>query len=224
MRQQSVNVPGVVRIRPSGDLGGDVRRLLRGVRSEAVVAVSGSLRGERHYVLGHSAVRQLTGAGKRVRVLYSPDFLESRDRLPLLADSAVGPVIRVSSTGFRNALIIDRRAAVLWSGVGAVDPYVVLVRDPVLIGTIHQFATMTWEAAARVEGRREIGQPSFDDRSLAVLDALAQGVKDEVAARELGVSLRTYRRVVADLMVRLEVGTRFQVGVRAAQLGLISLD
>ncbi|NEE20393.1 response regulator transcription factor, partial [Streptomyces sp. SID7499] len=44
---------------------------------------------------------------------------------------------------------------------------------------------------------------------------------DEVAARELTVSVRTYRRYVAEIMTLLDATSRFQAGVRAAELGLL---
>jgi DNA-binding CsgD family transcriptional regulator len=49
-----------------------------------------------------------------------------------------------------------------------------------------------------------------------VLRRLATGSTDEVAARELGVALRTYRRVVARTMARLGARSRFQAGYLAA--------
>ena len=45
------------------------------------------------------------------------------------------------------------------------------------------------------------------------------GAKDEQIARTLGLSLRTVRRRVADLMIELGVDTRFQAGVEAARRG-----
>ncbi|BAW10237.1 LuxR family transcriptional regulator [Nocardia seriolae] len=36
----------------------------------------------------------------------------------------------------------------------------------------------------------------------------------------MGVSLRTYRRYVAQLMARFDVSTRFQLGARIRELGL----
>ncbi len=41
-----------------------------------------------------------------------------------------------------------------------------------------------------------------------------------MAARELSVSVRTYRRYVAEMMSLLGADSRFQAGVRAAELGL----
>ncbi|KQX78821.1 hypothetical protein ASD51_18650 [Streptomyces sp. Root55] len=53
-----------------------------------------------------------------------------------------------------------------------------------------------------------------------ILDALGSGLTDASAARRLGVSLRTYRRRVAELMAVLEAGSRFRAGLRARELGL----
>jgi len=52
-----------------------------------------------------------------------------------------------------------------------------------------------------------------------VLQLLATGAKDETIARRLGVSLRTVRRRVAELMDELEAPTRFAAGVEAARRG-----
>ena len=49
---------------------------------------------------------------------------------------------------------------------------------------------------------------------------LTTGLTDEAAARRMGMSLRTYRRRVAELMRLLEAESRFQAGVRAGELGL----
>lgn len=53
-----------------------------------------------------------------------------------------------------------------------------------------------------------------------MLRALGSGATDEAAARDLGMSVRTYRRRVAELLDVLEAGSRFQAGVRAGELGL----
>jgi DNA-binding NarL/FixJ family response regulator len=57
--------------------------------------------------------------------------------------------------------------------------------------------------------------------SRAVLATLNEGLKDEVAARRVAVSLRTYRRRVADLMDYFGVETRFELGVRVAEEGIL---
>lgn len=54
-----------------------------------------------------------------------------------------------------------------------------------------------------------------------VLRQLALGTKDETAAREMGLALRTYRRMVARLMDSLDARSRFQAGYLAGQRGLL---
>ncbi len=54
-----------------------------------------------------------------------------------------------------------------------------------------------------------------------LLQQLAAGAQDEQIARRLGVSLRTVRRRVADVMSELGAESRFQAGVEAAKRGWI---
>jgi DNA-binding CsgD family transcriptional regulator len=54
---------------------------------------------------------------------------------------------------------------------------------------------------------------------LLLLELLADGLKDEAVARALGVSVRTVRRMVAELMNRLDARSRFQAAILAKQRG-----
>ncbi|MEC3957614.1 hypothetical protein VMT65_31590 [Nocardia sp. CDC153] len=211
---------GIVRFSQDGRWDQDVHRLLRYARHEAVVAVSNPANSLDHLRLGQVVVDDLLSAGKQVRLLYSPDYLELRDRRPLLRHSSRGAQIRVTDNDFHNALIIDRRVAVLWSGAGADHPYAYLVREPALLRALHQFALLSWQSGHGLTEPAET-RVVLDDTARAVLNTLNLGLIDEAAARRLGVSLRTYRRHIAELMTRLEVRSRFQIGVRAAQLGLL---
>lgn len=57
------------------------------------------------------------------------------------------------------------------------------------------------------------------EQQTAVLRLLASGAKDEAIARNLGVSVRTVTRIVAELTSELGATSRFQAGVLAARLG-----
>ncbi|MFD9124690.1 LuxR C-terminal-related transcriptional regulator [Kitasatospora sp. NPDC059571] len=69
----------------------------------------------------------------------------------------------------------------------------------------------------------DFGQPApRDDQDLtgserALLQLLGQGHTDESAGRKLGLSLRTVRRMMQDLMNRLGAESRFQAGAQAAR-------
>ncbi|MDH6130940.1 DNA-binding CsgD family transcriptional regulator/predicted DNA-binding transcriptional regulator [Kitasatospora sp. MAA4] len=69
----------------------------------------------------------------------------------------------------------------------------------------------------------DFGQPaSRDDQDLtgserALLQLLGSGHTDESASRKLGLSLRTVRRMMQDLMNRLGAESRFQAGAQAVR-------
>ncbi len=57
------------------------------------------------------------------------------------------------------------------------------------------------------------------DRTIVRL--LAAGMKDETIARRLGMSLRTARKHIADIMETLGAESRFQAGFLSARQGLL---
>lgn len=59
------------------------------------------------------------------------------------------------------------------------------------------------------------------DVTAAIAGLLAKGLKDEAVARRLGISLRTCRKHIAQLMDDLGAGSRFQAGVHAVRRGLL---
>ena len=85
---------------------------------------------------------------------------------------------------------------------------------------------LVWSAATPEDAEDtqvEIEAPGADhgptDLDRILLQLLSMGVKDEAAARHLGVSVRTVRRQIADLMARLHAGSRFEAGMQAAMRG-----
>nr|WP_240971567.1 helix-turn-helix transcriptional regulator [Microbispora sp. CL1-1] len=75
------------------------------------------------------------------------------------------------------------------------------------------------------ERGRDFGAPRARDRhgltgqERELLRFLYEGHTDEVVARKLGISIRTCRRITADLMNRLGARSRFQAGAQAAERG-----
>ncbi len=61
--------------------------------------------------------------------------------------------------------------------------------------------------------------PTREERMLLTL--IAAGLKDDVIARQLGISTRTLRRRSQDLMSELGAANRFQAGVQAAKRGWV---
>jgi len=86
------------------------------------------------------------------------------------------------------------------------------------VGGAYSLFTAAWEAATDLDAYLRGEVPELAPEAREILRALGAGLTDEVAARRLGTSLRTYRRRVAELMAVLEAGSRFQAGVRARVL------
>ncbi len=158
----------------------------------------------------------------RVRKLYRPELLLNSASARELARrrDEFGAQIRVTTERINETIVLDRRVVILAGDLKAGRRgYSVIAQPEIVQGVMSLFET-AWRSAtdlavydARVAEIRELA-PS-------VLDLLSQGVKDETAARTLGLGVRTYRRRVAELMTALGAESRFQAGVRARELGLV---
>lgn len=161
-----------------------------------------------------------------VRKLFSPAVLaDERDRLALREMAAEGFQVRITTAPLpQGTVFVDRRTMILAEPVipGAVAGsrrYTMSNAAAFVTGAYALFEA-AWEAAADLEAFLDSDRPRLDDAARSVLRALGSGITDEAAARQLGMSLRTYHRRVAELLARLGAGSRFQAGIRAGELGL----
>ncbi len=97
-------------------------------------------------------------------------------------------------------------------------PWVEL-REGVAITAFQELFEQLWAVAVAAPSAR--GNYRINDRLLSLL---ANGLKDEVIARYLGLGVRTVRRRIAELMVQLNVQTRFQLGAVAQERGLLRAE
>jgi DNA-binding NarL/FixJ family response regulator len=77
-----------------------------------------------------------------------------------------------------------------------------------------------WDSALEPDAYPRRAEHGLDAPGVGVLRALADGLADEAGARRLGVSSRTYRRRVAEVLSAMDAGSRFQAGVCAGRLSL----
>lgn len=82
-----------------------------------------------------------------------------------------------------------------------------VIRDPMLIEAFSALHDTTYSVAVGLSP--DSGDSAAETR---LIDLMALGLKDEAIARTLGISLRTIRRRIADLMDEHGVETRFQLG------------
>jgi ATP/maltotriose-dependent transcriptional regulator MalT len=97
-----------------------------------------------------------------------------------------------------------------------------LLRGEALVAPLLALFGQFWDNAVPLGTVRTSDGVGLSEQHRVVLALLAAGNTDESIARKLGVSVRTGRRVIAELMKRLDARARFQAGARAAELGWLS--
>jgi DNA-binding NarL/FixJ family response regulator len=161
-------------------------------------------------------------AGLQVRKLYNPAAVaDPDDAAHLLEIAEAGVRVRICPTALAHeTIIVDRRTAIVAGApVAGVREYTVITSPEVVAG-VRSLYLATWAGATELADYLPTAPPQIDEQGREILRLLSAGQKDEAAARRLGVSVRTYRRRVADLMALLGAESRFQAGERARALGL----
>ncbi|MFF3750921.1 LuxR family transcriptional regulator [Streptomyces sp. NPDC002018] len=133
----------------------------------------------------------------------------------------LGGKVRTSREIHGRFLIFDRRVAFVPADATGEGNGVAIVYDPsvaAFLGSIHD---LVWQSAFGLESGAVGYGGILDDLKTTILELLAAGIKDEVIARRVGMSDRSFRRHVAAIMQDLAADSRFQAGVTAARTGLI---
>ena len=163
------------------------------------------------------AVRMATSQGRRARFLFpARAVVEAPHALAGCVD--LGAEVRVVDALPTRLLVIGRTHALMPEPLGFGDRPRLVVRQRGVVEAMGQWFEEVWVRAIVPELARGLGRSEVDVRTL-VLRQLAAGSQDELIARRLGLSLRTVRRRVAELMAELGAESRFQAGVEAVRRG-----
>lgn len=136
------------------------------------------------------------------------------------AASQLGGQYRTCHELFGRIIVFDRELAFVpasdnsWGAVA--------IRQEWLVAYLCEIFEQAWTRAtpftvAATDGLEQVAQ----DINRTIVELLAAGLKDETIARRLGMSLRSARRHIADIMQQLNAESRFQAGVAAARAGLL---
>lgn len=159
----------------------------------------------------------LLARGVPQRVVVGQSLL-SRDDVPgLRALVAAGQSPRYHPEVPLRVLVCDRSVAFL-----ALDPRVTrvgayVVRVPSLIDEAHALFQDVWDHSGRAHMSMPEDAEGVEDLKAEVLRLLCAGLKDDAIARRLGLSDRTVRRVIAQLLEDYNVTSRFQLALVAGE-------
>ncbi|MFI5692223.1 LuxR C-terminal-related transcriptional regulator [Kribbella sp. NPDC051586] len=156
--------------------------------------------------------------GVRYRAIY-PDHARTTPtaRRRLGALSPAGVAVRTIPHVPMNAIVIDGAVAVL--PADTTNGSVAVLRLTSVVVTALELFERIWPAAVPLSDSDLPDDTDLSLREQEMLRLLALGATDEVAAAQLGISVRTVRRMVAQLMNRLGARSRFQAGMKAADRG-----
>jgi DNA-binding CsgD family transcriptional regulator/sugar-specific transcriptional regulator TrmB len=140
--------------------------------------------------------------------------------------------LRVADRPPADLMVVDGWRGLLLPAETPPDTAPLLLRAPTLTGLAVALFEQVWERATPVHPEhvpppapRELSDADAGylpgEQERALLNLLGIGAKDEAAARQLGVSVRTVRRMTAELMRELDARSRFQAGMIAARRGWI---
>jgi Bacterial regulatory proteins, luxR family len=199
-----------------GDVYGLVRSLVLGGKGELLWLRPDQWRGPREARM-IAMVGEAIRNGRSSRAIYPVRAMHDAPE-GLAARAATGEQIRVLPDLPSRLLVIGDSHAVVPEPLGYADMPLSVLRQRGLVEAMTQWFELLWERA--VVPTLDSGEARSDLRGF-LLQQLAAGAHDEQIARLLGISLRTVRRRVADLMSELGADSRFQAGVEAARRGWI---
>jgi len=159
-----------------------------------------------------------------VQVLFHVRNADAYHRLRSLITATEAKEMRVADSPLQEMLLVDRQVAMVISQLGPAVRQTLVVRSPAILKALHGLFTSSWGSASPISPIDRLNDPRQDETTRQILASLRDGYKDDVAARELGMSVRTYRRHVADIMRDVNATSRFQAGVRAAELRLLPVS
>ncbi|GAA1094116.1 helix-turn-helix transcriptional regulator [Streptomyces javensis] len=166
----------------------------------------------------------LLARGVRMRTLYNHTArFNAPSQAYVAVMSGLGAEYRTVHDPFGRLIVFDRDLAFIPDGDGSLGA--VIVREPSVVSYLCSVFENAWAHArpfsdAAVDGLESVAK----ELDGTILRLLAAGYKDEAIGRRLGMSLRTTRKHVADIMDTLGAVSRFQAGVLAARAGLLDHD
>jgi DNA-binding CsgD family transcriptional regulator/sugar-specific transcriptional regulator TrmB len=131
-----------------------------------------------------------------------------------------GGQVRTAASIALRMIIYDSQIALVPVDPAKESDGALLLQGTGVTSALCELFEQTWRDALPFDADRERkGEAELTSQEIAVLRLLARGHTDAFISRRLGVSVRTIRRITADIMSRLGARSRFQAGARATELG-----
>ncbi|MFJ3303891.1 LuxR C-terminal-related transcriptional regulator [Streptomyces sp. NPDC086549] len=160
--------------------------------------------------------RYARARGVTVRSIYAESFSKSPNGAKHLRNlAALGVQIRLLGSVPFRVVVSDTLAMFSASG----DDGLTVLRPALMAGIGRQVLEHWWAVATPLDELAHDLEDGPTPQEQAILRLMSAGVRDTSIAREIGVSIRTFRRNLVTLMNKLGAENRFQAGVKACSKG-----
>lgn len=165
--------------------------------------------------------RQVTARGVNMRTVYL-DSVRNDTKTSEYAHwlTELGGQVRTVPVLPVRMVLVDRKVALVPVDAFNSRKGAIQLQSPGVVAALVDLFERVWAQAVPLGAppmkRQENG---LTPREQELLKLLAQGMTDAAAGKSLGLSLRTVRRMTADLSERLNARSRFEAGLRAGQRG-----
>ncbi|MBT3155285.1 helix-turn-helix transcriptional regulator [Streptomyces sp. CHD11] len=171
--------------------------------------------------LGEARNRELEmlDRGVCLRVLYQHTArfdMPFRERAAKLTES--GAEVRTAGALFGSLFIFDRATAYIL--LSDEEGGAVVVQESSLVNFLYSCFEHVWATAKEFDIRRAETEVISRDMKQEIVKMLISGVKDEAIARRLGVSVRTCRKHIGQVMQMFGATSRFQFGYLVKEANL----
>lgn len=184
----------------------------------AIIPGSGQRKDTLDAARPHNAA--LLGRGVRVRILAQDAMLTNRDNMEYARWMAkAGGAFRTAPVLPPSMLVVDAKVAMVPLDLPDAVKGAVEVSEPAVVAALVATFEYAWSRANDLDSACTPDATVPSDASIELLKLLATGITDEAIAKHLGVSLRTVRRRIFELMDRLEATSRFDAGCKAVRRG-----
>ncbi len=166
---------------------------------------------------------ELLERGIKLRTVYLQSMTAHKQALDYAATMhRLGGEVRVTPTLPMRLLILDQELAIMPMDPENPSTGAVIHRSPAVVSVAIALFDAYWSRGTEVFSPEDRDDKTpLTPHEAEVLRLLAGGAKDEQVARLLGISLRTARRITANLSERLDAASRFELGVAAAKRGWV---
>ncbi|MFM9693655.1 LuxR C-terminal-related transcriptional regulator [Streptomyces europaeiscabiei] len=161
------------------------------------------------------------GRGVRMRSVYLDSVRNDQATSEYAAwlTSKGGQVRTVPALPMRM-IICDREVAVVPVNAEDSRQGALVVRYHGVVRALAELFELVWAQGVPLgEETRPSAEHEASDRDRVLLKLLSEGMTDQGIARKLGISVRTIRRLMSDLMKRLDAQSRFEAGAEAVRRG-----